>query len=114
MRAVLDKAVEPHELLVLRGTLPAAAAPPAAAAVPPREQISVTLHTINGALGMGLSEDNVITRLAPGGAAEANGVLRVGDRIVRFDGVDLNDPPRPVRAVLDKAIEPHELSILRA
>jgi len=44
----------------------------------------------NGSLGLELDPTNSIAYIVPGGAADLDGQLRVGDTIVSVDGVPLN------------------------
>merc|ERR1719272_2754755 len=51
-----------------------------------RKPLEVAVACGPGGLGLGLDEGNRVTRLVPGGQAERDGLLRVGDLVIAVDG----------------------------
>ena len=53
-------------------------------------QLTVDLLRQQDGLGIGLTLDNIIVEVEPGGAVHAQGDLQYGDQIVQVDGVSLS------------------------
>ena len=80
----------------LRSRQPTAA--PAAPDTDADDTIELAVACGPGGLGLGLDEDNRVTRLVPGGEAEREG-LTVGDRVVRVGATAVSSQTSIVAAV---------------
>ena len=99
----------------------AAEAPPPATAVPTwdggaEEAAAITTVTTELSLPMGLGLDVAgrITEIHEGSSAAADGALRVGDRVVSFDGVDMRDGKASISDALDQSRETHSVVVERS
>ena len=79
---------------------------------PPPAVLIVHLAGCGHGVGLGLDSFNVITDLAPGGAAARSGQLRLGDRVVGADGETL-EGNRVLQDVLRPA-DSHTFEVVRS
>ena len=94
----------------LRSRQPTAA--PAAPDTDADDTIELAVACGPGGLGLGLDEDNRVTRLVPGGEAEREGLLRVGDLVIAVDGERLGR--RMLAEVMPKGHAQYAFTVERA
>ena len=61
---------------------------------------TVAVRRTDQGFGIDVNERNIIVRISPGSAAEEDGQLKVGERIVAIDTVAPPSPTLPLRPLL--------------
>ena len=95
---VLDRSLETHRLVVER----------------PKPTVASVATELSLPMGIGLDATNLITRIDEGSNAAVDGVLRVGDALVAFDGKDVRNGKLGVPEALDRSRETHSVVAERA
>ena len=72
-------------------------------------EVEVVVNSGPTGLGIELNAANRVSRLVPGGQAERDGVLRVGDQLLAVDGERLRD--RPLVKVLQRGKLKHRFTL---
>ena len=76
-----------------------------------REMTVMLTRGENGAFGLDIDDSNIVRNVAPGGAAERQGLLQKHDVIIAVDGVALTN--RSLVEVMRKGKHSYELKLLR-
>ena len=73
----------------------------------------IHIKPIDGTLGLGLTDTNIVGDMVEGGAAAKAGTLKRGDELMLVDGIDVRGGKIKLGDVLDKARTEHEFILAR-